>query len=118
MLKIISKYEARILVHDFDCVSFGAIVALTVVLGLAQCFVRFTPISPPVANFETVMPHGQQIYSYYNLPNPKVKQQPQMLELASKTDPMMTYFKFADVVKMLPYSDPACPPEGLCIETL
>lgn len=41
-----------------------------------------------------------------------------MLELASKTDPLMTYFKFVDTVKVLPYSDPACPPEGLCMENL
>lgn len=51
MLKIISKYEARILVHDYDCMNFGALVALAVTFGILQCFVKFPDISPPVASF-------------------------------------------------------------------
>lgn len=39
-----------------------------------------------------------------------------MLELSK--DPAEAYFRFADVVKILPYSDQACPPDGFCSENL
>lgn len=34
MLKIISKYEARILQHNYDCVNFGILVALALTFGI------------------------------------------------------------------------------------
>lgn len=30
----------------------------------------------------------------------------------------MGQFKFADISKILPYSDPACPPDGICQDNL
>jgi len=30
----------------------------------------------------------------------------------------MGHFKFADISKILPYSDPACPPDGICSDNL
>jgi hypothetical protein len=30
----------------------------------------------------------------------------------------MSHFKFADISKILPYSDPACPPDGICSDNL
>jgi hypothetical protein len=30
----------------------------------------------------------------------------------------MSYFRFADISKILPYSDPACPPDGICSDNL
>lgn len=64
------------------------------------------------------MPRDAEVFSYYGLPNPKVKKELKALELGSRRDPLMSHFKFADISKILPYSDPACPPDGICGENL
>ena len=55
------------------------------------------------------------MFSYYGLNNPKHKKEPQTLE--SSKDPNMSHFKFSDFSKLFPYSDNACPPDGICHET-
>ena len=29
----------------------------------------------------------------------------------------MSYFRFVDINKIFPYSDMACPPDGICLES-
>jgi hypothetical protein len=76
MLKVISKYEAKILIHEGDCNSLCMIVTLGLFILLTQVFVHYDPLTPPIAEFDAVVPHGSQVYSYYDLPDPKVKHQP------------------------------------------
>jgi len=57
------------------------------------------------------VPKGQEVYSYYGIPNPKAKKESQLLELQYKSDPYLSHFAFVDINKVLPFSDPACPPD-------
>lgn len=67
MAKVIAKYDARILIHDQDKYYFFLLILSTVALVCVKLLVRFEAVSPPVAGYEPVVPHGQQIYGYYGL---------------------------------------------------
>lgn len=118
MNKIASRYQARFLNHNGDCFYLFWLVVLAITFISIKYIMKFDKMGVPVANFESVIPSDTQIYDYYAIPNPKVKKELKALELASRSDPLMSRFKFADVSKILPYSDPACPPDGICSDSL
>jgi len=79
---------------------------------------EYDQMGPPIAKYEPIVPKEEQLFSYYGLQNPKLKREVQALELASRDDPLMSHFRFSDISKILPYSDPSCPPDGICGEAL
>lgn len=114
LLKVIQRYDARILVHDFDCQNLLLITILTIV-GVAVRFCGdFQTVSPPLAKFDPIIPTGSEVYSYYQIPDPRITREPLALEISQ--DPLLSHFTFADVIKVLPFSDAACPPSGICQE--
>lgn len=68
-----------------------------------------------MVKFNPIIPRGNAVYAYYGIPNPKEKKEPHLLEITK--DPYMSYFTFNDITKLLPYSDPACPGDGICSES-
>lgn len=74
-------------------------------------------MGPPLATFESIVPKGNSIFSYYGVANPKTKTEKQLLELNSN-DPLMSHFKFVELTKLLPYTDAACKPDGICLDSL
>ena len=116
MNKIASRYQARFLNHNGDCFYLFWLVVLATTFIVVKYCVKFEKTGAPVANFEPVVPQDTQYFDYYGLPNPNAKKELKAIELASRTDPLMRNFKFADISKILPYSDPACPPDGVCAE--
>jgi hypothetical protein len=68
-----------------------------------------------MVKFNPIIPRGNAIYSYYGIPNPKAKKEPILLEM--NNDPYLSYFTFNDISRILPYSDQACPGDGICAET-
>jgi hypothetical protein len=73
-------------------------------------------MGPPVVNFATIVPKKSEVYSYYDIKDPKIKKELQVLELSQ--DPYLSHFNFKDINKVLPFSDPGCPPDGVCSENL
>jgi hypothetical protein len=118
MNKIASRYQARFLNHNGDCFYLFWLVVLAITFIVTKYGVKFEKMGVPVTNFEGVVPQESQMYDYYGLPNPNIKKELKAIELGSNSDPLMSHFKFADISKILPYSDPACPPEGLCSDNL
>lgn len=118
MNKIASRYQARFLNHSGDCIYFFWLLVLASIFVFIRYGIKFDKIGVPPVTFDAIVPKDQQIYSYYGLPNPKQKKELKALELASRHDPLMSHFKFADISKILPYSDPACPPDGICSDNL
>lgn len=112
MIKKLRKYNSRnILNHHGDLFNAGATGVLVLIFLVSRFGVNYTKIGPPIAKFEPVVPRGNSIYSYYGLPNPKIKQEKQILEI--NRDPYMTQFRFNDLSKLLPYSESACQ-DGVC----
>ena len=68
-----------------------------------------------MVGFNPIIPRGNAIYSYYGIPNPRLKKEPQLLEI--NKDPYLSYFTFNDISRILPYSDQACPGDGICAES-
>ena len=118
MNKIASRYQARFLNHNGDCFYLFWLVLLATSFIFIKYGMKFEQMGVPVANFDGIVPKDGQIYDYYGIPNPKVKKELKALELGSRSDTLMSYFKFADISKILPYSDPACPPDGICSDNL
>lgn len=109
-----NRFNIRWLNHNGDYIN----IILTLLFVSAFVAIRygyhFEQIGPPIVNFTPIVPKGNARFSYYGLPNPQQKKEPQLLELAK--DPLLSHFKFVDITKILPYSDPACPGEGICDE--
>jgi len=78
----------------------------------------YEQIGPPIADFQAIVPKGQEVYDYYGLPNPKRKKETQLLELQYEDDPYLNHFSFVDINKVLPFSHPSCPPDGMCSEKM
>ena len=112
MVKVISRYQIRILNHNKDWVHLIMIVAYTVGFLVLRYGFQFEQIGPPVVNFEPIVPKGSAIYTYYGIDNPKLKKD--LLPLEISKDPFLHHFSFIDVTKIIPYSDMACPPDGIC----
>ena len=118
MNKFASRYHARFLNHNGDCYYFFWILLFSAAFFFTRYGHKFEELGVPAVKFDPIVPKGQEIYSYYGISNPQEKKELKALELASKNDILMSSFKFADISKILPYSDPACPPDGLCSDTL
>ena len=81
MLKVIQKYQIRFLNHQGDMMS---LLVTLVALGFflfAMYGWNADQIGVPIADFPPIVPKDQEVYSYYGLPNPKLKKEPQLLEL-------------------------------------
>jgi hypothetical protein len=76
----------------------------------------FAQMGPPVVNFTPIVPKKAEIFTYYDLKDPKIKKELQVLEMSQ--DPYLSYFSFKDINKILPFSDPGCPPDGVCSENM
>jgi len=72
-------------------------------------------MGPPLVQYEAIIPKGNSVFSYYGFTNPKAKRDMQVLEMSK--DPLLSHFRFMDITKILPYSDTACPPDGICLDT-
>ena len=75
MLKVIQKYQIRFLNHQGDMMSF--LITLVTIGFFLFAMYGWTAdqIGPPVADFAPIVPEDQEVYSYYGLPNPKLKKE-------------------------------------------
>jgi hypothetical protein len=76
-------------------------------------------MGPPSVDFTPIVPKKSEVYTYYDLKDPKIKKELAVLELAHpESDPNLSHFVFKDISKVLPFSDPGCPPDGICNDNL
>lgn len=75
-------------------------------------------MGPPLVDFDAIVPKGKEIYSYYDIKDPKAVKEEKLLELSWIDDEYLSHFKFKDVTKILPFSDPGCPNNGVCTDDL
>ena len=71
-----------------------------------------------MVDFEAVVPQGKEVYSYYGIRDPREIKEEKLLELNWIDDPYLSHFRFKDVTKILPFSDPGCPNGGICSDNL
>ena len=116
MLKVIARYQIRFLNHKGDYLALLYTLVLISVFVLTKRFYHFEEMGPPIANYHSIVPAGDAMYSYYGLANPKTKEEKKLLEMTK--NPLMSHFSFTELSKLLPYSDTSCPPNGVCSETL
>ena len=55
------------------------------------------------------------VFAYYNLPDPKAKHKPKMIDMKAD-DPYMSHFYFSDVNQILPLNDAYFPGDSFCKE--
>lgn len=48
---------------------------------MAKYLYSYDQIGSPIADYKAIVPEDQEVYTYYGLPNPKIKREPQLLEL-------------------------------------
>ena len=76
MVKVIQRYQARILNHNGDTISlFIIFVCILLYVGF-RFYGNFQQIGPPEQKFEYIVPKGSNVYSYYGIQNPKQKKEP------------------------------------------
>ena len=71
-----------------------------------------------MVDFDAIVPKGKEIYSYYDIRDPKEIKEEKLLELNWIDDPYLSHFRFKDITKILPFSDPGCPNGGICSDDL
>jgi hypothetical protein len=76
MVKIISRYQARILNHNGDTVSLFLIMGCLLAYIGFRFYAKFDHIGPPESSFDKIVPKGSNLYTYYDIPNPKAKKEP------------------------------------------
>lgn len=115
----ISKYQVRLLNHRGDCLSLAAIIAVCFLFLAVKTYCQFPQLGsgPPVVLFEKVRPSGDDIFAYYNIPNPKSRSDRRIVD-ARINDPYLSHLSFFDVNKILPSSDAACASDGACKDDL
>lgn len=116
MFKVISRYNIRFLNHNGDHFNLGLLLVAALVFLYMRFLMPFSQMGPPVVDFTPIVPKKSEIYSYYDIKDPKIKHEMQVLELSQ--DPYLSHFNFKDINKVLPFSDPGCPPDGVCNENL
>ena len=70
MLKVIQRYNIRFLNHNGDYGNILTILVLFALLFVAK-FTDFEQIGPPLVDFDAIVPKGKEIYSYYDIRDPK-----------------------------------------------
>ena len=116
MFKVIQRYHIRFLNHKGDHFNLALTLAAVAVFLYLRFVMNFSQMGPPVVNFAPIVPKKAEVYSYYDIKDPKIKKELQVLELSQ--DPFLSHFNFKDINKVLPFSDPGCPPDGVCSENL
>ena len=116
MLKVIQRYHIRFLNHKGDHFNLALILVATGFFLYARFLTNFSQMGPPVVDFPAIVPKKGEIYSYYDIKDSKIKKELQVLELSQ--DPFLSHYNFKDINKVLPFSDPGCPPDGVCSENL
>lgn len=116
MFKVISRYNIRFLNHNGDHFNLGLLLVASLVFLYMRFLMPFSQMGPPVVDFTPIVPKHAEVFSYYDLKDPKIKHEMQVLEVSQ--DPYMSHFNFKDINKILPFSDPGCPPDGVCSENL
>ena len=48
---------------------------------VARYAYSYDQIGLPIADYQAIVPKGQELFGYYNIPNPKLKKETQLLEL-------------------------------------
>lgn len=117
MSKTISRYQIRFLNHKGDIYNVIPMIVLTITVLLFRRFYQFEQIGngQPVVDYPHIIPRGNDAYAYYNLPDPKAKKEPKMIDM-HPDDEYMSHFYFADVNRIMPSNDAACPGDGSCRE--
>jgi len=71
----ISRYNARLLNHRGDWLNMFGIFFICSLFLIVKSFYNFPQLGsgPPVVQFEKVRPSGQEVFAYYDIPDPKVK---------------------------------------------
>jgi hypothetical protein len=72
---------------------------------------------PPVVQFERVKPQGQEVFAYYNIPDPRAKVEQRVVDVQVH-DQFLSHLTVQDVNHILPSSDTACPGDGTCKDDL
>lgn len=116
MYKVISRYNIRFLNHNGDHFNLGLLLTAALVFLYMRFVTTWGQMGPPVVDFTPIVPKKSEVFTYYDLPDPKIKHEMQVLELSK--DPYLSHFNFKDINKVLPFSDPGCPPDGVCSENL
>jgi hypothetical protein len=116
MFKVISRYNIRFLNHNGDLVNLALILVAISVFLYMRFLMNFAQMGPPVVNYTPIVPKNSEIYAYYDIKDPKTRKESQVLELS--LDPFLSHFTFKDINKLLPFSDPGCPPDGICSDNL
>jgi len=115
IVKVISRYNIRFLNHHHDFINVAMVVVWACVFLFLRFGYHFKHIGPPLVDYESVVPRGNSVFTYYGITNPKVKKDLKTLEMTQ--DEMLSHFSFVDITKILPYSDTSCPPDGICLDS-
>jgi hypothetical protein len=70
---------------------------MILIFAIIKFYIKFDYLGPPSIDFEPIVPKGSSIYSYYDIPNPKIRHEPAMLEISNKDDPYLSHFSFVDI---------------------
>lgn len=103
--------------HNGDHGNIITVLVLFALLIMAK-FNDFEQIGPPIVEFDAIVPKGKEVFSYYDVKNPKEIKEEKLLELNFIDDPYLSHFRFKDVTKILPFSDPGCPNGGICSDDM
>lgn len=115
MIKVTQRYNIAFLNHNGDHLNLLTTVVFALVYFYVTYVHSYSMNGPPLAAYEPIVPKGNSLFAYYGLPNSKLKKEPQILEISK--DMQMSHFSFSDVGKIFPYSDNACWPDGVCLDT-
>ena len=73
MFKVISRYNIRFLNHNGDHFNLGLLLLACLVFLYMRFLTSFSQMGPPVVDFAPIIPKKSEVYSYYDIKDPKIK---------------------------------------------